>query len=366
MNRVIDYFRDNRLMSISLILAVFSCLIGRFSIAFIDDKVIFSLFGLMLLIQGFEQVGLLRFVAEKLLHFSKNSRQLVQLMILLALVGSMFLTNDVAILTLLPIYLKLLSMLPKFKGRFLGSVLIIVAANLGSSFFPFGNPQNLFLYDYYHVSLGQFLIWMSLVLLVSLLLLGLLTLLVDKDSLKAIDLKEERVDRRETILLAGLMLIMILVVLNVLPYQWVIPMVALVILFYRRELFKKVDYGLLLTFVSFFIIVGNIGEASFIKEFLKSLNGKQIYLAGLGLSQVISNVPAAFLIAPFTSNQQAVILGVNIGGLGTLLASLANLIGYNLFRIYYPDETKKFLGLFSVVNFGLLFLLGTLFYFFIH
>ena len=159
---------------------------------------------------------------------------------------------------------------------------------------------------------------------------------------------------------------MILVVLSVLPYQWVIPLVALVILFYRRELFKEVDYGLLLTFVSFFIIVGNIGEASFITDFLKSLNGKQVYLAGLGLSQVISNVPAAFLIAPFTSNQQAVILGVNIGGLGTLLASLANLIGYNLFRIYYPDETKKFLGLFSVVNFGLLFLLGTIFYFFIH
>jgi Na+/H+ antiporter NhaD/arsenite permease-like protein len=118
--------------------------------------------------------------------------------------------------------------------------------------------------------------------------------------------------------------------------------------------------------VCFFLIVGNIGEAQFIKQFLQSLNGKQIYLAGLGLSQVISNVPAAFLIAPFTTNQQAVILGVNIGGLGTLLASLANLIGYNLFRIYFPNETKKFLGLFSIVNFGLLFLLGGIFYFFIH
>lgn len=353
-------------MSISLILAIISCLIGRFSVGFIDYKVIFSLFGLMLLIQGFEQVGLLRFVAQKLLHFSKNSRQLVQLMIILSLIGSMFLTNDVAILTLLPIYLKLLSMLPKFKGRFLGSVLIIVAANLGSSFFPFGNPQNLYLYDYYHVPLGQFLSWMSLVLLVSLISLGLLTMLIAKDSLEEIDLKDNQVDRKETLLLAALMLVMILVVLDVLPYEWVIPLVALVVLFYRRELFKEVDYGLLLTFICFFIIVGNVGEASFIKEFLKSLSGKQIYLAGLGLSQVISNVPAAFLIAPFTTNQQAVILGVNIGGLGTLLASLANLIGYNLFRIYFPDDTKKFLGLFSVVNFGLLFLLGGIFYFFIH
>lgn len=366
MNRVIEYLRDNRLMSISLVLAIISCLIGRFSTDFIDYKVIFSLFGLMLLIQGFEQVGLLRFVAQKLLHFSKNSRQLVQLMIILSLVGSMFLTNDVAILTLLPIYLKLLSMLPKFKGRFLGSVLIIVAANLGSSFFPFGNPQNLYLYDYYHVPLGQFLSWMSLVLLVSLISLGLLTMLIAKDSLEEIDLKDNQFDRKETLLLTGLMLVMILVVLDVLPFEWVIPLVALVVLFYRRELFKEVDYGLLLTFVCFFIIVGNIGEANFIKEFLKALNGKQIYLAGLGLSQVISNVPAAFLIAPFTANQQAVILGVNIGGLGTLLASLANLIGYNLFRIYYPKETKKFFGLFSVVNFGLLFLLGGFFYFFIH
>lgn len=366
MKRMIEYFRNNRLMSVSLILAITSCLIGRFSVDFIDYKVIFSLFGLMLLIQGFEQVGVLRFVAQKLLHYSKNTRQLVQLMILLSLVGSMFLTNDVAILTLLPIYLKLLSMLPKFKGRFLGSVLIIVAANLGSSFFPFGNPQNLYLYDYYHVPLVQFLTWMSLVLFASVILLGLLTLLVEKDSLEEIDLENKSVDRKETLLLAGLMLVMILVVLDLLPYQWVIPLVALVVLFYRRKLFKEVDYGLLLTFVCFFIIVGNIGEADFIKEFLKALSGTQIYLAGLGLSQVISNVPAAFLIAPFTTNQQAVILGVNIGGLGTLLASLANLIGYNLFRIYFPNETKKFLGLFSIVNFGLLFLLGGIFYFFIH
>lgn len=358
--------KNNRLLSVSLILAIISCLIGRFSAAFIDYKVIFSLFGLMLLIQGFEQVGLLRFVAQKLLHYSKNSRQLVQLMILLSLVGSMFLTNDVAILTLLPIYFKLLSVLPKFKGRLLGSVLIIVAANLGSSFFPFGNPQNLYLYDYYQVPLGQFLSWMSLVLLFSFFSLFLLTLLVAKESLKEIELKENQFDRRETYLLIGLMLVMILVVLNVLPYQWVIPVIALIVWVYRRELFSKVDYGLLLTFVCFFIIVGNIGDAEFIKRFLQALSGKQIYLAGLGLSQVISNVPAAFLIAPFTSNQQAVILGVNIGGLGTLLASLANLIGYNLFRLYYPNETKKFLGLFSVVNFGLLLFLGTIFYFFIH
>ncbi|MDU5510942.1 MAG: SLC13 family permease [Enterococcus gilvus] len=366
MKRMANYFINNRLMSVSLLLAIISCLIGRFSAGFIDYKVIFSLFGLMLLIQGFEQVGVLRFVAQKLLHYSKNTRQLVQLMILLSLVGSMFLTNDVAILTLLPIYLKLLAVLPRFKGRFLGSVLIIVAANLGSSFFPFGNPQNLYLYDYYHVPLGQFLTWMFLVLLVSVLLLGLLTRLVAKDSLEEIDMEDHRFDRKETMLLSGLMLIMILVVLDVLPYQGVIPLVALIVAVYRRELFKEVDYGLLLTFVCFFLIVGNIGEAQFIKQFLQSLNGKQIYLAGLGLSQVISNVPAAFLIAPFTTNQQAVILGVNIGGLGTLLASLANLIGYNLFRIYFPNETKKFLVLFSIVNFGLLFLLGGIFYFFIH
>lgn len=366
MNRIIGYFKANLLMSISLVLAIINCLIGRFSSTFIDYKVIFSLFGLMLLIQGFEEVGLLRYIAQKLLHFSKNSRQLVQLMIVLSLIGSMFLTNDVAILTLLPIYLKLLSILPKFKGRFLGSVLIIVAANLGSSFFPFGNPQNLFLYDYYHVPLVQFLSWMSLVLLVSVISLGFLTLLVAKDSLDEIQLKENQINRKESLLLTGLMLLMIFVVLDILLYQWVIPLVALIILLYRRELYKKVDYGLLVTFVSFFIIVGNIGDAEFINTFLKSLNGKEIYLAGLGLSQVISNVPAAFLIAPFTSNQQAVILGVNIGGLGTLIASLANLIGYNLFRVYYPRKTKRFLGLFCMVNFSLLLLLGTIFYFIIH
>ena len=149
MKKVLNYFKNNKLLSFSFLLAIISCLIGRFSIGDIDFKVILTLFGLMLLIQGFEEIGFLRFVAQKLMHYSKDSRQLVQLMIILALIGSMFLTNDVAILTLLPIYLKILQILPQFKGRFLGAVLIIVAANLGSSFFPFGNPQNLYLYDFF-------------------------------------------------------------------------------------------------------------------------------------------------------------------------------------------------------------------------
>lgn len=366
MRRVLDFIQANKLLSISLFLAIISCLVGRFSAGDIDYKVILTLFGLMLLIQGFEQVGLLRFVAQKLLHHSQDSRRLVQLMVLLSLIGSMFLTNDVAILTLLPIYLKILNLLPKFKGRLLGSVLIIVAANLGSSFFPFGNPQNLYLYDYYHVAFSQFLLWMGLVLLVSIIALWLLTLLVAKDSLEEIEFKQATFARNESFLLAALMAIMILVVLNLFPYQWTVPLVALVVFFYRRSLFRRVDYGLLATFVCFFIIVGNIGEADFIRENLHALSSKQVYLTSIGMSQVISNVPAAFLIAPFTDYQQAVILGVNIGGLGTLLASLANLIGYNLFHSFYPDETKRFLGLFSLVNFGLLVILGGIFFFFIH
>lgn len=366
MKKVLNYFKNNKLLSFSFLLAIISCLIGRFSIGDIDFKVILTLFGLMLLIQGFEEIGFLRFVAQKLMHYSKDSRQLVQLMIILALIGSMFLTNDVAILTLLPIYLKILQILPQFKGRFLGAVLIIVAANLGSSFFPFGNPQNLYLYDFYHVGLGQFLSWMGAVLVLSSVLIGLLTFFVEKDPLSEMTFEEQIVDKKEGFLLAALMLVMILVVLNIFAYLWAVALVALIILFYRRELFARVDYGLLLTFVFFFIIVGNIGQMAAIKNFLQSLNGHSVYLASLGLSQVISNVPAAFLIAPFTTNQQAVILGVNIGGLGTLIASLANLIGYNLFREYYSNETKKFLGLFSVINFTLLLVLGGIFYFVIH
>ncbi|MFC4770470.1 SLC13 family permease [Enterococcus hermanniensis] len=366
MKNSVNYFKNNKLLSFSFLLAVISCIIGRFSVEDIDFKVILTLFGLMLLIQGFEEIGFLRFVAERSLHYSKDSRQLVQLMIALSLIGSMFLTNDVAILTLLPIYLKILQLLPQFKGRFLGAVLIIVAANLGSSFFPFGNPQNLYLYDFYHVALGQFLSWMGAVLLLSIVLLGILTFLIEKDPLTEMTLKEYQVDRKAGLLFALLMLVMILVVLNIFSYLWAVAMVAMIILFYRRELFARVDYGLLLTFVFFFIIVGNIGQMATIKNALQSLDGRNVYLASLGLSQVISNVPAAFLIAPFTTDQQAVILGVNIGGLGTLIASLANLIGYNLFREYYPDETRKFLGVFSGVNFSLLLVLGGLFYFVIH
>lgn len=364
----LTFIKNNFLFSLSFLLALISCLFGRFAATDIDFKVILTLLGLMLIIQGFEKIGVLRFCADKILKLSKNSRQLVQYMVFLAFVGSMFLTNDVAVLTLLPIYLKLLRQLPRFKGDLLGAVLIVVAANLGSSFFPFGNPQNLYLYDYYHVGLGQFLSWLSLLLVVGDVCLSLLTFFVPKTALSDLDLTQDRLAASQIIVYTLLMSIMILVVLGILPYAWTVLAIVIFLLFYQRALFKEVDYLLLLTFVCFFIIVGNIAEAAIVKETIQNLlaTPARVYLGSIILSQGISNVPAAFLVAPFTLHQKALILGVNVGGLGTLIASLANLIGYNVVTVYLPEKRVAFLKLFTGLNFILLAVVATVIFLLIH
>ncbi|MGX2946820.1 SLC13 family permease [Enterococcus alishanensis] len=366
--KVLGFIKQNCLFSGAFLLAIIASFIGRFSLNFVDWKVILTLFGLMLVIQGFEVLGVLRFFAEKLLDYSNSNRQLIQLLVLLSLVGSMFLTNDVAVLTLLPIYLKLYIELKHFKGGIFGAVLIVVAANLGSSFFPFGNPQNLYLYHYYHVPLGQFLLWMAGLLALSCLFLFLLTLRIPKETLPKIVAENDTIDKKGVLLFSLLMGAMILVVLGLLPDLWTVIGLILVVFCYQKDLLKRVDYLLLLTFVCFFIIVGNIAEAAVVRDILAQLlsSAKRVYLIAIALSQVISNVPAAFLMAPFTQYHQALILGVNVGGLGTLIASLANLIGLNIIKLYTPEQQKSFIKIFTLVNFSLLIAIGCIILFFIH
>lgn len=349
--KVYHFFTTDYLFLISFILAFMSSVFGRFELQFIDFKVILSLFGLMLVVESFNRLGILEKIAQLLLRWAQTKRQLFFYFVSLSYVASMFLTNDVAILTLLPMFYLICEQRVTKKELVLGSVWIIVAANLGSSLFPSGNPQNIFLFSYYHLSLAQFFWWVMPFAALSIALLGIGLLCISKQPIAAATPK--KYPRTKGLYVASIaFLVMLLYVVNILTQWWLVGLVCLLLYWRFPESYQKIDYRLLLTFACFFIIVGNIKALPQIAEFVaKSVQTPRATLVSAAFSsQIISNVPAAFLLAPFTKEAHSLIIGVNIGGMGTLLASLANLIGYRILSVYVPHIKASFLLWFTGLN----------------
>lgn len=360
--------------TLSLIGAVIACIVGEFKVSFIDTKVILSLFGLMVAIESLKEMGTLTYLAHGVTRLAKNKRRLVQFLVALAFFASMVLTNDVTILTVLPIFLMISRQALDKKEALIGTVLIILAANLGSSAFPTGSPHNIFLYSFYHLNVATFFLWMWPFLVLSCVVLWIMSLsvsnmafAVDSRSVAATNyhLRTHRLEKKHYLPYISLVL-MLMHVTNILHgWWWVILAVGLVCLQVPRAI-KHVDYLLLMTFVCFFLIVGNLSTNHWVSDLLKqSVQSYQHTLwVSASVSQVISNVPASILLAPFTSHAKAIIVGANIGGMGTLIASLANLIGYKVFIAYYPLDKTILLKWFSVINVVLLFTYLAVFSFF--
>lgn len=364
MTRINAFLKKDLLFTLSGVLALLACLLGKWSADFIDCHVIFTLLGLMGVIKVFERLGVLDYFAEKLIRLSNTTRSLIRNLTFLAFFSSMILTNDIAILTLLPVFLKIIQKTPQFKGKIVGTTLIIIAANLGSSCLPFGNPQNLYLFEHYQLSFVSFCL-----LLLPFFCLSVVSLLLACRWIPASPLiveleKPSLLKAKKMLLPAAAMLLMILSVLHILPYGAAVTAAVLLTFLVDKGALKEIDYRLLGTFVFFFLIVGNLSEIPAFIAVIQRMMGNfiSVLFSSALLSQFISNVPAALLLAPFTSQASALILGVNIGGLGTLLASLANLIGYKVFAVYFPQEKKQLFQLFTLINFVFLAVFLVFFY----
>ncbi|MGX7059545.1 SLC13 family permease [Vagococcus humatus] len=352
MNKLSTFLKQDLLFTIALFLAVISCTFGQLTLTYIDFNVIFSLFGLMAVIKGLEEAQVLTFLAQKLLAISKNTRVLMGSLWTLSLFGSMILTNDVAILTLIPIYFKIINKIPHFNKTFIGATFIIVFANLGSSFLPFGNPHNLFLFSYFQTPLPDFFSWTSKLLLLAILILLASLLFIPKQDLNMTNLSQFKLNPKQVSRLSGLMILMILAILGAVPLRLAVILVTISFFVLNPTILRSIDYHLLGTFICFFLIVGNISNWVFLTEFIEKSfqTNTHAFLGSILLSQFISNVPASILIAPFTDHVQAIMIGLNLGGLGTLIASLANLIGYKLIKVYVPNDSKQFLIVFTKIN----------------
>lgn len=363
MEKLNIWIKQHLLFVIATTLALVSVVFGHFDLSYIKYDVIVSLFGLMLVLAMFQSSGLLRWASIKLIDWSGNSRVIVQSMVLMSFFGSFLLSNDIAVLTLLPIYLNILRHLPAFKGRILGAALIVVAANLGGVFFPFSNPQNLIIYSTYPVDFVTFMWWTLPLMIAGFVLVMATTYFVEK-RLAHTEVDNNPVDQSIVIQASVGMVLMVVAIFGLTNLFWTVAFIVAYVLLTKWRYLLQVDYLLLLTFAAFFIFVGNITDLSVVQSWLSANIASQemAYTTGLLASQVFSNVPTTILVSPFTDQAHSLLMGVNIGGLGTMVASLANLIGFTIIRNALTMDSRTYFKIFTVINVVFLCILGLLFF----
>lgn len=359
-----NFIKKETVLFAALVLAAVSCFFmppDSHYIGYIDFRTLAILFCLMAVMAGLRKIGVFDTLARRLLERVKSFKAVVFILWVLCFVFSMFITNDVALITFVPLTVVILRMLgEKVRDKWLIPIVTMqtIAANLGSMLTPIGNPQNLYLYGKANMDIGDFLLIMLpySVLAFALLAVWNVILCRKEKSAPTVDFGERKPlsDKKKLIGYIALFVVCLLTVAHIVPYYATLALTALYLLIFDRAVFKKVDYSLLFTFVGFFVFVGNMGRIDVFRDFIESvISGNEIAAAVIS-SQVISNVPAALLLSGFTENLRALIIGTNIGGLGTLIASMASLISYK----YVCGENKsaklKYLGFFTAANIGFL------------
>lgn len=362
MKKCIAFIKKETVLSAALLLAVISsCLVppDKEYLGYIDWRTLSVLFGLMAVMAGLQKVGLFRYIAEKLLGRVHKLRFLILILVMLCFFFSMLITNDVALITFVPFTFTVLHLLKERGEKLIIPIVVMqtAAANLGSMLTPVGNPQNLYLYGQSGLHIGEFLQLMLPYTATAFVMLMAWSFWQGKGEKQGAGLTvvfEQTTDltkeKPRLIVYLLLFFVCLFTVIRVLPYGIMLIIVAAVLLLTDREIFARVDYSLLLTFAGFFVFIGNMGRIEPFRQFLERIiHGNEVITAVIS-SQIISNVPAALLLSGFSREYSSLIIGTNLGGLGTLIASMASLISFK----YIGQENKnlrgRYLGYFTIVN----------------
>lgn len=353
------FIKKDPILVISGALAAVSCFIVHPDseyIGYINFRVLAILASLMLVVAMLLRIGTFDFLTARLLKKLDSSRGISLLMTIMSFVMAMFLTNDVTLVTLVPFSIAVLKGFNDRRGLMFTLILMTVAANLGSMFTPIGNPQNLYLYTNYHMELLPFIKLMlpytalSLILTVA----AIFILIKNHKSESKHSSDAAAPDTKRLLVCIALFIICVLAVADILNWIVMFAIVAATVILIDRKAFKYVDYALLLTFVFFFVLIGNIGRIPAVYDTLSRVVDSSPTLTAVIASQVISNVPAAMLLSAFTTNGEALVIGTNLGGLGTLIASMASLITYKFYNAMpsekQPGKTPGYLVSFTIVN----------------
>lgn len=361
MKKVWDWCKREVVLCIAIVLAVVSAFFvhpDKVYIEYIDFRTLAILFCLMAVMAGLQKIGTFRFVAEKLLERVKNIKGLIFILVMLCFVFSMLITNDVALITFVPFTFIVLKMILDDKAEMLIVPVVVmqtIAANLGSMLTPIGNPQNLYLYGKSGISFVDFIILMLPYTAIAFVLLGIWCVILPYKGSKTCQLNlQEKTSlssaKGALLVYAGLFLFCILTVAHIIPYFVTLLLVIIVLWIMDKEVLGKVDYSLLFTFVGFFVFVGNVGRIPEFHHFIQQIiNGNEVITSVIA-SQFMSNVPAALLLSRFTDKYRLLIVGTNLGGLGTLIASMASLISFKYIGKEYKNLRGKYLLCFTLSN----------------
>ena len=359
-SKIVFFISKEPVLSLSWMLAALSMVLvpPSFSyLQYLDWKVLGCLFSLMVVVSGFRKMFLLTKLSSLMLQFAHSPRQVAGILVGLTFFTSMGITNDVALITFVPLTIVVFSLCNDEKPILMTVVLQTVAANVGSSLTPVGNPQNLFIYSFFEMPISTFFLTMLPLVGFGTLLLAVLLFLIPSHSQDFSFQNQEVPPLNRKKLMRYLLLFFLSLggVFNLVP--WYIA-AATVVVFSERLLLKDVDYSLLLTFIGFFLFVGNLGTMETVNTALQNLLQGREFLTSFLASQIISNVPATLLLAQFTDKAKNLLLGVNAGGCGTLIASMASVISFKCFTQYKTSQAGKYLFTFTWVNllFVLLFL----------
>lgn len=364
-SRLRSLVRGQTVLVVSAVLAVASMLLVPPSadyVDYIDVRMLCILFCFMAVVAGMRECHLFGAIAGRLLAGRRSLRLLCLILVLLPFFCSMFITNDVALITFVPFTILVLGMAGERSSILPVVVLQTVAANLGSMLLPFGNPQNLFIYSRFGVGTGEMVALLAPYVIVGGMILCALCVRFDGHGAH-VEMSRDRDVRYRGFLAMVFVLfaLCILTVLRVIPWQAVLVVTVVAMALTHRDVLRKVDYGLLLTFVCLFVFTGNIAHIDAVSSALEGLMVWEPMFASLGISQVISNVPAATLLSGFTADWQGLLVGVDVGGFGTPIASMASMISLGIYSKTEDADTRRYLAMFTVVNVAMVAVLALLY-----
>ena len=355
------FVKKNAVMVIAMAAALVTCFFvppDREYLGYFDVKTLTCLFCVLAVVCALKNINFFYMLAKKIVRVFRNARLSILALVYITFIGSMLIANDMALLTFLPLGIFVLT--STGKGKYMAFTFIMqnIAANLGGMLTPFGNPQNLYLYTKFEIPNLEFMTIMAPPFLLSVALITVCCFVFVKPEPLALKDEKVSVPPVRTAVYLLLFALAIAIVFRGIPYVVGLVVIPAVLLFMDRKALKMVDYPLLMTFVFFFVFSGNMARIPAVRQLFSMLLSKSTLLFSVASCQIISNVPSAILLSQFTENYRELLLGVNIGGVGTLIASLASLITFREYTQHNKGKTGYYVLLFSAFNFAFLLILA--------
>lgn len=354
------FIKQNTVTCIAFLAAVFTCIIvppDKEYLDYFDLKTLTCLFCVLAVVCALKNVNFFYMLARKIVQLFRNARMSVLALVYITFIGSMLIANDMALMTFLPLGYLVVKKTGQEKYMAFTFVMQNIAANLGGMLTPFGNPQNLYLYTKFQIPNLEFMKIMAPPFVIAVLLITICCIAFVKPEPLELDDKQFVVEPVKTVIYLLLFALSIAIVFRGIPYWIGLIVIPAVLIVMDIEALKMVDYGLLFTFVFFFIFSGNMARIDVVRNIFSMLLEKSTLLISVLSCQFISNVPSAILLSQFTDNYAELLLGVNIGGVGTLIASLASLITFREYTTHNPEKTRYYIKVFTIFNMAFLIIL---------